>query len=112
MKKITTILLCVAILMACTEEKQKTNNITVNYPETKTVDTVDTYFDKKIKDPYRWLEDDRSEDTEAWVEAQNKATFGYLDNIPYREELKKRLSKLWNYEKIGAPFKEGDYSYF
>ena len=112
MKKITTTLLCVAILMACTEEKQKTNNITVNYPETKTVDTVDTYFDKKIKDPYRWLEDDRSEDTEAWVEAQNKATFGYLDNIPYREELKKRLSKLWNYEKIGAPFKEGDYSYF
>ena len=112
MKKITTILLCVAILMACTEEKQKTNNIAVNYPETKTVDTVDTYFDIEIKDPYRWLEDDRSEDTEAWVEAQNKATFGYLDNIPYREELKKRLSKLWNYEKIGAPFKEGDYSYF
>lgn len=98
--------------MACTEEKQKTNNITVNYPETKTVDTVDTYFDIKIKDPYRWLEDDRSEDTEAWVEAQNKATFGYLDNIPYREELRDRLSKLWNYEKIGAPFKEGDYSYF
>ena len=84
----------------------------MNYPETKTVDTIDTYFDKEVKDPYRWLEDDRSEDTEAWVEAQNKATFGYLDNIPYREELRDRLSKLWNYEKVGAPFKEGDYTYF
>ena len=84
----------------------------MNYPETKTVDTIDIYFGIEVKDPYRWLEDDRSEVTEAWVEAQNKATFGYLDNIPYREELKERLSKLWNYEKIGAPFKEGDYSYF
>ena len=84
----------------------------MNYPETKTVETVDTYFDTEVKDPYRWLEDDRSEDTEAWVTAQNKATFKYLDKIPYREELKKRLSKLWNYEKIGAPFKEGDYTYF
>lgn len=98
--------------MACKEEKQKTNNIAVNYPKTKTVDTVDTYFDIEVKDSYRWLEDDRSEDTEAWVEAQNKATFGYLDNIPYRETLKERLSKLWNYEKVGAPFKEGDYTYF
>ena len=84
----------------------------MNYPETKTVDTVDTYFDIAVKDPYRWLEDDRSADTKAWVEAQNNATFGYLENIPYREELKKRLSKLWNYEKVGAPFKEGDYTYF
>ena len=66
----------------------------MNYPETKTVDTVDTYFDIAVKDPYRWLEDDRSADTEAWVEAQNNATFWYLENIPYREELKKRLSKL------------------
>ncbi len=84
----------------------------MNYPKTKTVDTVDTYFDTEVKDPYRWLEDDRSKDTEAWVEAQNKATFGYLDNIPYREELKTRLSKLWNHEKVSAPFKEGDYTYF
>ena len=112
MKKITTILLCVAILMACTEEKQKTNNITVNYPETKTVDTVDTYFDIKIKDPYRWLEDDRSEETGAWVTAENNVTFDYLSKIPYREQLKTRLSELWNYEKVGAPFKEGAYTYF
>ncbi len=86
--------------------------ITVKYPETKKVDTVDTYFGEAVADPYRWLEDDSSAETEAWVKSQNEATFDYLDNIPYREELKERLSKLWNYEKIGAPFVEGDYTYF
>ncbi|WP_298550392.1 prolyl oligopeptidase family serine peptidase [uncultured Algibacter sp.] len=84
----------------------------MNYPKTKTVDTVDTYFNVKVKDPYRWLEDDRSEDTKAWVKAQNRTTFSYLDNISYREALKERLTKLWNYEKIGAPFKEGEYTYY
>jgi prolyl oligopeptidase len=64
------------------------------------------------KDPYRWLEDDRSKETEAWVNTQNKTTFDYLSNVPYRKELKERLEKLWNYEKIGSPFKEGDYTYF
>jgi len=87
-------------------------DVVVNYPETKTVDSVDTYFGVKVKDPYRWLEDDRSSETEAWVKSQNQTTFGYLNKIPFREELKERLSKLWNYEKIGAPFIEGDYTYF
>jgi len=84
----------------------------VNYPDTKKVDTVDTYFNTEVKDPYRWLEDDRSSETEAWVKAENIATFGYLEKIPFREALKNRLEKLWNYEKLGAPFKEGDYTYF
>ena len=84
----------------------------VIYPETKKVDTVDNYFGTEVKDPYRWLEDDRSPDTEAWVKEENKATFGYLDKIPYREEIKKRLEDIWNYEKIGSPNKEGDYTYF
>jgi prolyl oligopeptidase len=84
----------------------------VNYPKTKTVDSVDTYFDINVNDPYRWLEGDRSKETEAWVIEQNNATFGYLDQIPYRHELKKRLTEIWNYEKVGAPFKEGDYTYF
>ena len=84
----------------------------MNYPKTKTVDTVDTYFDVEVKDPYRWLEDDRSEETEAWVKSQNKSAYGYLDNIPFRKELKERLSDLWNYEKVGAPFIEGEYTYF
>ncbi|WP_234405883.1 prolyl oligopeptidase family serine peptidase [Leeuwenhoekiella sp. MAR_2009_132] len=82
------------------------------YPETKKVDTIDTYFGTQVPDPYRWLEDDRSAETEAWVKAENKTTFGYLDKIPFKEEIKKKLEKIWNYEKIGAPFKEGDYTYF
>ena len=84
----------------------------INYPETKKANNVDAYFGENIKDPYRWLEDDRSEATENWVKAQNKVTFGYLENIPFKDQLKERLSSLWNCEKIGAPFKKGDYTYF
>lgn len=84
----------------------------MNYPINETVDTIDTYFGVEVKDPYRWLEDDRSAETEAWVKSQNEVTFGYLENIPFRGALKERLSKLWNYERSDAPFAEGDYSYF
>ncbi len=99
-------------IMACKKEPQNTNTISVNYPKTKTVDTVDTYFGISVKDPYRWLEDDRSAETENWVKSQNETTFSYLDNIPFRNALKERLSQLWNYKKVGAPFIEGDYTYF
>ncbi|WP_204344585.1 prolyl oligopeptidase family serine peptidase [Psychroserpens algicola] len=113
MKKISLILITIIAFSACKEDvKEQKSDIVINYPETKKVDTVTNYFGTDVKDPYRWLEDDRSKDTENWVKSQNQATFGYLDNIPYREELKERLSKLWNYEKVGAPFKEGDYTYF
>jgi prolyl oligopeptidase len=84
----------------------------INYPETKKIDHVDTYFGEKINDPYRWLEDDRSAETEDWVKAQNVVTYGYLEQIPYRNQLKTRMEKLWNYEKISAPFKEGDFTYY
>lgn len=84
----------------------------INYPETKKIDHVDTYFGKKINDPYRWLEDDRSAETEAWVKTQNVVTYGYLEQIPYRNQLKNRMEQLWNYEKISAPFKEGDFTYY
>lgn len=94
------------------QEKPKNDVISVTYPDTKKVDTVDSYFGVEVKDPYRWLEDDRSAETAEWVKAENKVTFGYLEKIPFREELKKRLSDLWNYEKVGAPFHEGDYTYF
>lgn len=85
---------------------------TVKYPATKKGEVVDTYFDNKVPDPYRWLEDDRSEETGAWVKSQNQVTNDYLSQIPFRETLKKRLEKLWNYEKIGAPFQEGNFIYF
>jgi len=99
-------------VMACHKNAENSRNINVEYPKTSQVDTVDDYFGAQLKDPYRWLEDDRSKETEAWVNTQNKTTFDYLSNVPYRKELKERLEKLWNYEKIGSPFKEGDYTYF
>ena len=113
MKNILLIAIVTLAFSACKEDsKEQKRDIVVNYPETKKVDTITDYFGTQVKDPYRWLEDDKSTETENWVKAQNESTFGYLDNIPYREELKERLSKLWNYEKVGAPFKEGDYTYF
>ena len=112
MKKLILPLLTLLVIMSCKEEQKQNKKIIVNYPETPTVDTVTNYFGTDVKDPYRWLEDDRNEETMAWVKTQNKATYGYLDNIPFRNDLKERLTKLWNYEKIGSPFKEGDYTYF
>jgi len=94
------------------EHKATTTEIKLNYPMTKKGSVVDTYFDTDIADPYRWLEDDRSDETANWVNAQNKVTFGYLDQISYRDTLKQRLTDIWNYEKVGAPFIEGTYTYF
>ncbi len=96
----------------CKAQSLKNNISKVNYPITKKVDSIDTYFDTPIKDPYRWLEDDRSSETKKWVKTQNKTTFEYLNKIPYRESFRKRLEKLWNYEKITAPFKEGKHTYY
>ncbi len=84
----------------------------LQYPVTKKGEVVDTYFETKVNDPYRWLEDDRSAETAAWVKAENETTYAYLDKIPFRDALKTRLEKLWNYEKIGAPSKEGAYIYY
>jgi prolyl oligopeptidase len=84
----------------------------MQYPTTKKGQVTDTYFDTKVADPYRWLEDDRSEETGSWVKEQNRLTYDYLSKIPYRDALKSRLEKLWNYEKISAPFKEGNYTYY
>ena len=89
---------------------QKQNN--VKYPQTKKGETVDLYFDTKVNDPYRWLEDDKSAETVAWVKSENEVTYDYLSKIPFRAALKDRLQKLWNYEKIGSPSTEGNFSYF
>ena len=111
MKKVLLLTLVGIFLFSC--KKSDTQKIVeLKYPTTKKVDTVTNYFGTDVKDPYRWLEDDMSDETASWVGEQNKVTFDYLANIPYREELKNRLEKLWNYEKIGSPFKEGDYTYF
>ena len=127
MKKYTPLLLAITLsngIIACSGQNNSNNTvetmdnlnstsqINVNYPITKKGDVVDSYFGTNIADPYRWLEDDRSDETASWVSAQNKVTFNYLDQIPYRDTLKQRLTDIWNYEKVGAPFVEGAYTYF
>ena len=84
----------------------------INYPLTEKKVIIDTYFETDIEDPYRWLEDDLSLDTMNWVNAQNEVTFDYLNSIPYRDKLKKKLTSIWNYEKQASPFYRGNYIYY
>ena len=107
MKKQILILVNLGLVMNLTAQDFKGQ-----YPQTKKGNQVDEFFGVKVEDPYRWLEDDLSADTKKWVEAENKVTFDYLDQIPVRTKLNSQLKELWNYEKISAPFKEGDYTYF
>jgi len=109
MKKII-LVMAVTTSIATFSQNQKMEPLA--YPETKKTATVDTYFGTEVNDPYRWLEDDKSEETAAWVKEENKVTFDYLSKIPFRNKIKERMEKLWNYEKISAPFKEGGYTYF
>lgn len=94
------------IILSC----QNTNNL--KYPTTEKSVVIDSYFGTDIQDPYRWLEDDLSEETMDWVNNQNKTTFNYLNSIPYKKNIKKRLEQIWNYEKRTSPFNEGDYTYY
>jgi prolyl oligopeptidase len=87
-------------------------SLTFNYPKTHKVDQVDDYHGVKVADPYRWLEDDKLPQVAEWVAAQNKVTFGYFDQIPYRLQIRRRLEKLMNYAKYSAPVRRGDYFFF
>ncbi|PQJ21804.1 prolyl oligopeptidase family protein [Tenacibaculum sp. SG-28] len=111
-RRILPLILASITIFSCTNSEKSKNTITVKYPETKKQPVIEDYFGTKITDNYRWLEDDRSEETEAWVSAENKVTFDYLNKIPYKSALKDRLTELWNYEKVGTPFKEGDFTYY
>ncbi len=84
----------------------KNNHKMYNYPETAKVDSVDHYFGTDVPDPYRWLEDDTSAETEQWVKEQNIFTQNYLAQIPFKDSLKARLKQLWNYEKMTTPTNE------
>src|SRR6201996_8115860 len=110
MKKLT--LLVLTVLLSSYTFAQNMNIKPLPYPQTKKVDTVNTYFGTAVPDPYRWLENDQAADTKEWVKDENKVTQDYLGQIPYREAIRKRLEVLWNYEKYSAPFKEGKYTYF
>jgi len=108
MKKIS-FLFATMILFSIIACKQQIN---VTYPETTKVDTVTDYFGTLVADPYRWLENDTSTETEAWVIAENAVTDAYLARIPYREQVRLRLEKIWDYPKYGVPFREGNYFFF
>jgi prolyl oligopeptidase len=84
----------------------------LHYPVTTKSEVVDDYFGTRVADPFRWLEDDNSAETKAWVQAQNKVTFGFLEGIPQRAKIRERLEKLWNYERFGIPFRRGDRWFF
>lgn len=98
------------VMISCSQPPKP--EVISKYPVSAKVDTVDTYFGVEVPDPYRWMENDTAEQTADWVKAQNEVTFGFLEKIPYRAEIKKRLEALNNYEKLGAPFKKGEYIYF
>lgn len=84
----------------------------LQYPNTKKIAHVDTYFGVKVSDPYRWMEDEKSSERTKWIEEQNKITFGYLETIPFRRQIKKRLEKLFDYPKYSAPFHKRDHFFF
>lgn len=109
MKRFFIYLPIILIIFGCNQTEKK---MSFTYPETKKVDTVDNYFGTEVADPYRWLEDDNSEETKAWVIEQNKVTFSYLDSIPYRQKLIDRLTEIYNYERYSVPFKEGGKYFF
>jgi len=99
------------LLWSCGNSGSEEKN-QLTYPVTQKVDTVDNYFGVEVKDPYRWLEDDMSDETADWVKSQNDVTFSYLNNIPFRENIKQRLESLYDYERVYAPVIHGEYEYF
>ena len=106
MKPFLPAITCIVLVVACQQPEK------LQYPVTKKVDTVDTYFGVKVPDPYRWLEDDNSEETKAWVKAQNEVTFGYLEKIPYRNKIQERFTEMWNFERRMLLNKEADVYYY
>jgi len=99
-------LLLLVLLPACQKQAELT------YPVTQKADVVDDYFGTKVEDPYRWLEDDKAVEVKQWVEEQNKVTFGYLEEIPFREKIRQRVTEVYNYPKYSSPFRAGSYYFF
>jgi prolyl oligopeptidase len=109
MKKLNYLLFVAVVMMiqSCAPQER------IEYPETKKTDVTDDYHGTVVADSYRWLEDDMSEETAQWVKAQNEVTFGYLDKIPFRNQMKDRLTEIWDYPRFSVTFKKGDrYFYF
>ena len=111
-KSMKTLSICASLLLTAMAAQAQNTHSPIHYPDTKKTEQTDEYFGTKVSDPYRWLEDDRAEDTKDWVIKQNKVTSDYMAQIPFRDAIKKRITELWNYAKYTAPFKEGEYTYF
>ena len=112
---LTTVLICTFLyyVKEPISQQNMSTQAKLNYPATRKSEQVDNYHGVEVADPYRWLENPDSEETIAWVKAQNEITFNYLNQIPVRDDIKERLTKLWDYEKYGIPFREGNrYFYF
>ncbi len=114
--KPTVVVGTIVALVACVTSAQAQSSHAAEraliYPQTKTVDVVEELHGVKVADPYRWMEDLDSPEVKAWIEAQNQVTFGYLEQIPEREQINKRLTELWDYEKYGTPYKRGGRYFF
>ena len=109
MKKPSIILIVASFLVVVLHHKAPEE---LRYPVTEKGEITDTYFDTTIADPYRWLEDDYSNSTKAWVSKQNAFTNSYMRKIPFRRKIEKRLTEIWNYPSQGMPFKKGEKYYF
>jgi prolyl oligopeptidase len=104
------ILVLLVFLPACQQAGKTQAQLT--YPVTKKVDQVDDYFGTKVSDPYRWLENENSQDVKDWIQAENNVTFAYLEKIPYRERIRQRITEIYNYPKYSSPYRAGDYYFF
>lgn len=100
----------IVLLFSCTVKKE--NTAVSKYPSSRKGEVIDTLFGTPVADPYRWMENDTTKETGDWVKSQNEVTFNYLKSIPYRDKIRARLEKLYNYERLSAPFKEGEFYYF
>lgn len=107
---ITAVLTASVVMISCKSDKIVQEKI--NYPKTEKGDQTDDYFGTQVADPYRWLENDTSAETGAWVIAQNKVTNDYLAKIPFRDQIHKRLEALWDFPKLTVPFKKGEWIFF
>ncbi|WP_096685325.1 prolyl oligopeptidase family serine peptidase [Ichthyobacterium seriolicida] len=108
MKKIIFVIMS-SLVISCNDSM---DDFAIIYPETKKVDSVDIYFGTEVRDPYRWLEDDRSKETKEWIKKQNKLTFDYLERVPYRGAIRERLKKLRDYEKVTMLQNKRGYTYY
>src|SRR5690242_19657481 len=113
MNKLILSVTIVALLFSCNNSQMKRKERTLKpYPETKKSDISDNYHGTNVPDPYRWLEYDTAADVAQWVKAENEVTHNYLEQIPFRNKIKKRLTEIWDCPKYSSPFKEGDYYFF